>query len=217
MRGLPSQVKGAGFRVQSRRCSWVRIPSPAPTHIDFQFITPPEFSHRGQDSFSRAASRTIRMQKKRLDGKWDREIRTEDLKPALKRYSKYIEDEGLSKSTISSYVFRVGKFLEFSETDMPSIEKFSEFREILHEKKLSRSSINNYCFAIKRYFEMCGKTINFNFIRPMNTIPHFFDENDLAKIFAACSNLKHFAMLQTLFYASLLRANSATSMTQTPT
>lgn len=29
VRGLPSQVKGAGFRVQSRRSSRVRIPSPA--------------------------------------------------------------------------------------------------------------------------------------------------------------------------------------------
>ena len=41
MRGLPSQVKGAGFRVQSRRCSWVRIPSPAPKHIDFAFDISP--------------------------------------------------------------------------------------------------------------------------------------------------------------------------------
>ena len=34
LRGLPSQVKGAGFRVQSRRCSWVRIPFPAPITIN---------------------------------------------------------------------------------------------------------------------------------------------------------------------------------------
>ncbi|MCJ7444681.1 MAG: tyrosine-type recombinase/integrase [Methanotrichaceae archaeon] len=35
------------------------------------------------------------------------------------------------------------------------------------------------------------------------TIPHFFDENDIAKQFIVCHNLKHLAMLQTLFYGCL--------------
>jgi hypothetical protein len=38
LRGLPSQVKGAGFRVQSRRCSWVRIPSPAPNYSKLRIL-----------------------------------------------------------------------------------------------------------------------------------------------------------------------------------
>jgi integrase/recombinase XerD len=97
----------------------------------------------------------------------------------------------------------VGKFLEFAQNDAPHVDDFEKFREILNEKKLSRSSINNYCFAIKRYYEMCGKSIDFNFVRPMNTIPYFFDENDIDKIFSACNNLKHLAMLQTLFYGCL--------------
>ena len=121
------------------------------------------------------------MTKKRLDVNWNREVRTEDFKPALKRYNRYLEDNGLRKSTISSYVFRVGKFLEFAQDDAPEVDKFTKFRELLHERRLSRSSINNYCFAIKRYYGMCGKSIDFNFIRPMNTIPYFFDENDIAK------------------------------------
>jgi integrase len=50
---------------------------------------------------------------------------------------------------------------------------------------------------------MHRKSIDFNFIRPANTIPHFFDENDIARIFAVCSNLKHLSMLQTLFYGCL--------------
>ncbi len=143
------------------------------------------------------------MPKKRLDVNWNREVRAEDLKPALKRYNRYLEDAGMRKSTMSSYAFRVGKFLEYIKTDVPNVEDFSRFRETLYEKKLSRSSINNYCFAIKKYYEMNGKSINFNFVRPINTIPYFFDENDIAKIFAVCSNLKHLAMLQTLFYGCL--------------
>ena len=110
LRGLPSQVKGAGFRVQSRRCSWVRIPSPAPIHIGFSIITPTEFFCRRLDSFSRIASRMIEMSKKRLDICWEREASKEDFKPALRRYDRYLEENGIRESTRSSYVFRVGKF-----------------------------------------------------------------------------------------------------------
>jgi site-specific recombinase XerD len=91
------------------------------------------------------------------------------------------------------------------------VEDFTSFQEMLHESRLSRSSINNYCFAIQKYYEMRGKSIDFNFIRPMNTIPHFFDENDIAKLFAVCQNLKHLAMLQTLFYGCL-RASELCSL-----
>jgi integrase len=74
---------------------------------------------------------------------------------------------------------------------------------LLHDSKFSRSSINNYCSQSKKYYEMHGKAVDFNFVRPMNTIPHFFDENDVAKLFAVCHNIKHQAMLQTLFYGCL--------------
>ena len=140
----------------------------------------------------------------------DRRIH-EDIKPTLKKYNRYLEDNGLRDSTISSYVFRVGKFLEFAQNNEPQVEDFTSFQEMLHESRLSRSSINNYCFAIQKYYEMRGKSIDFNFIRPMNTIPHFFDENDIAKLFAVCQNLKHLAMLQTLFYGCL-RASELCSL-----
>jgi integrase/recombinase XerD len=151
------------------------------------------------------------MPKKRLDVNWEREVRTEVFRPALKRYCRYLEDAGLRESTISSYVFRVGKFLENAQNDAPQGEDFTRFRDMLHEERLSRSSINNYCFAIKKYFEMNGKSIDFNFVRPMNTIPHFFDENDIAKLFSVCYNIKHLAMLQTLFYGCL-RASELCSL-----
>jgi hypothetical protein len=55
------------------------------------------------------------MPKKRLDVNWDREVSAEDVKPALKKYSRYLEENGLTESTISSYVYRAGKFLEFAQ------------------------------------------------------------------------------------------------------
>lgn len=143
------------------------------------------------------------MTKKRLELNWSRMVGFEDVTPALKRFRLYLEDIGIRKSTADSYVFRVGKYLEFAKTDMPTEEDSVKFRELLHEKSLSVSSINNYCFAIKRYHEMRGQKISFPFVKPKNTIPYYFDESDISKIFSVCHNLKHYAMLQTLFYACL--------------
>lgn len=151
------------------------------------------------------------MSKKRLDICWERQAGKEDFKPVLKRYDRYLEENGIRASTRSSYVFRAGKFLEYAKEEKPQEEKFAMFRDLLHERKLSRSTINNYCFAIKKYYEMQGSSVGFNFVRPMNTIPHFFDENDINKIFSVCRNLKHLAMLQTLFYGCL-RASELCSL-----
>lgn len=41
----------------------------------------------------------------------------------------------------------------------------------------------------------------FPFVKPKDIIPYFFDEQDVSRIFGVCSNIKHLAMLQTLFYA----------------
>jgi site-specific recombinase XerD len=143
------------------------------------------------------------MAKKRLDVNWKRKIGKEDLKPAVKRYQRYLVDKGLRESSIPMYVLHVGKYLEFSGTDSPNEDDFARFRDHLHDLKLSRSTINNYSFSIKKYHEMLGQEVNFTFIKPNNTIPYYFDEEDIANIFNSCSNIKHFAMLKTMFYASL--------------
>jgi integrase/recombinase XerD len=147
--------------------------------------------------------------RKKLNVDWTRGVASYDLKPALKRYGRYLEDRGLRRSTIESYVFRLGKFLEFAQDDTPQVEDFARFRETL--RGLSQSTINNYSFAIKSYYEMCGQSIDFKFVKPNNTIPYFFDENDIAKIFSVCNNIKHLAMLQTLFYGCL-RASELCSL-----
>ena len=101
------------------------------------------------------------MPKKRLNVSWAGEAICEDFEPALRRYRRYLEDNGLQRSTIEMYVFRVGKYLEFAKTEIPSSEDFEMFRDAILEKDLSRSTINNYLFSIKKYHEMLGKTIDF--------------------------------------------------------
>lgn len=143
------------------------------------------------------------MTKKRLEVNWKRELEHEDLKPALRRYRRHLEDCGLRASTIPMYVLHVTKYLEFSGTDSPCSEDFARFRDHLHDMKLSRSTINNYSFSIRKYHEMLGQHVSFTFIKPNNTIPYYFDETDIIKIFSICDNIKHLAMLKTIFYASL--------------
>ena len=96
------------------------------------------------------------MSKKRLDVNWKRETGKEDLKPAVKRYRRYLEDKGLRPSSIPMYVLHVGKYLEFSRTDAPSVDDFARFRDHLHDRKLSRSTINNYSFSITKVPCDCG-------------------------------------------------------------
>ena len=74
------------------------------------------------------------MSKKRMDVNWKREIGKEDLKPAVKRYRRYLEDKGLRPSSIPMYVLHVGKYLEFSGTDILSEDDFAKFRDNLHDK-----------------------------------------------------------------------------------
>jgi len=143
------------------------------------------------------------MSKKRLALDWSIKARIEDFKPTLIRYKKYLVDNGFRSSTIDSYVGHVGRFLESSQSERPSASKAIEFREELLSRNLSRSSVNNYSFAIKSYYKMIGEDISFPFLKRNNDLPYYFDEDDVLRIFSACSNMKHYAMLQTLFYGCL--------------
>ena len=128
------------------------------------------------------------MPKKRLDVNWKREIGKEDIKPALKRYRRYLEDNGLRASTIPMYVSHASKYLEFIGTDSPCADDFARFRDHLHDRKLSRSTINDYSFSIKSITKCSDKSVTFTFIKPNNPIPYYFDEQEITKIFGLCGN-----------------------------
>ena len=121
--------------------------------------------------------------------------KTGTIQPALVRYRRFLEDRMLAASTIESYLNRVKLFLQWAETDSPLTIQFESYREILREKN-SLSSYNNCCWVIKHYFSMNGQDVTFNCVRPKNTIPYWFDEMDVLKIFAAVHNVRHYAMLQ---------------------
>ena len=55
--------------------------------------------------------------RKQINVDWSRETKKGDLGPALREYERYLLNLGFRESTIVMYVFRVGKYLEFVETD----------------------------------------------------------------------------------------------------
>ncbi|HOO50252.1 MAG TPA: tyrosine-type recombinase/integrase [Alphaproteobacteria bacterium] len=143
------------------------------------------------------------MSKKRLNVDWSNVTKEEDYSLALKRFSNYLRDRGLRKSTIGMYVGCARRYLQFAQTERPSKEDSLKFRESLLENNLSRSSVNNYSFAIKNYHEMLGDSIKLPFLKKNDEIPYYFDEDDVLRIFSVCHNIKHLAMLQTAFYGCL--------------
>jgi len=137
-----------------------------------------------------------------MAGDWSRKEGQRDIQPALRKYRRYLEDLMLANSTIESYTGRLKLFLEWAGTDAPSIGQFESYREVLRQRN-TLSSYNNCCWAIKHYFAMNGQEVTFKFVKPKNAIPHWFDETDILKIFAVVNNVKHYAMLQVAFFASL--------------
>jgi len=121
----------------------------------------------------------------------------------LKRFSRYLRDKGVSPSTLSDYLQRAGRYLEFCGPEQPSPEKAQEYREHLLDSNLSRSSVNNYCFAVKNFHSMLGQNVEFPFLKRTNEIPYFFTSSEANRIFDQINNIKHLAMFKTAFYACL--------------
>lgn len=119
------------------------------------------------------------------------------------KYIRYLKDRGLRDSTIQGYLGNVRRYLNFSKTTKPTTKDLEKFREFLYSEKLSRSTLNQYGYALKSYHQMLGVQVEFKRIEPNNKIPYFFSEEEVNKIFSVIYNIKHLAMLKTLFYGCL--------------
>ncbi|MFZ3092409.1 MAG: tyrosine-type recombinase/integrase [Methanothrix sp.] len=121
----------------------------------------------------------------------------------LDRFKRYLMGLGLRDETIKLYVGLVGGFLEYAKADEPSVETANAFKDFLIDKRLSRGHINNVCFALKKFYKMNNIDWEFIKLKTNEGLPYYFDEKDVLAIFSVCSNIKHLAMLQTLFYGCL--------------
>ena len=125
---------------------------------------------------------------------WSRTRTKSDLKPALTRYKLYLESLGLKDNTIILYIKLVKAYLENIETDMPTPTEASDYLDSLHQKKLSKGAINNFAAAIIKYHSMIKKPVKLPFMKLNNSLPYYFDEMDILKVFDVCSNIKHLCM-----------------------
>ena len=121
----------------------------------------------------------------------------------LRRFRRYLRDNGVRPSTLENYVFRVSKYFEFCNDQEPSPEMAQNYRDFLMDKNLSNSSVANYSYAMKSYHKMLGQDIKFPHLKRANVIPHFFTSSEVVKIFDQINNLKHLAIFKTAFYACL--------------
>jgi integrase/recombinase XerD len=121
----------------------------------------------------------------------------------MTKYIRYLKDRGFRDSTIQGYLGNVQRYLKFTKTTKPTAKDLEKFREFLYSEKLSRSTLNQYGYALKSYHQMLGVQIEFKRIEPNNMIPYFFSEEEVNKIFSVIYNIKHLAMLKTLFYGCL--------------
>jgi integrase/recombinase XerD len=134
---------------------------------------------------------------------WSMDRNVSDLKPALSRYSKYLESLGLKKNTIVLYTRLLNMYLQAVKTDLPTPEDAQGFYDSLAANGMSRSSINNFAAALIKYHAMIDQPVKIKFLRLNNSLPYYFDEKDILKIFSKCINLKHHCMLKVLFFGCL--------------
>lgn len=50
---------------------------------------------------------------------------------------------------------------------------------------------------------MIGQPVKLPFLKLNDSLPYYFDETDILKIFSVCNNLKHYCMLKVLFFGCL--------------
>jgi len=138
---------------------------------------------------------------KKISVDWKRKKDTS--KERLSEYRLYLKTLGLKENTISLYDKLINNYLLNSKTDVPSPKYAEDFYNSLHERNMSRSSINNYAAAIIKYHDMIKRPVKLKFLRSNNSLPYYFEQADILRLFNACGNIKHYAMLKVLFFGCL--------------
>lgn len=146
------------------------------------------------------------MKKQRLNISWDCSRISQDINPVLRKYERYLRDQGYRPSTIANYCVRIKVYLSELKTNNPGIEQALRFRETLLDSNLKPSSVNNYCASIKVFHKMQGESISLPFLKVSNKINFYYSEEEILKLLSVIRNLKHAAAISTLFYC-LLRAS----------
>ena len=120
---------------------------------------------------------------------------------------------GYSKATAKTYLEQFKQFLRFYDRYQPSELSEAEIRNYLlylvEQKKVSRSTQNQAINAIKFFYEIVLKQERkvYYLERPMkeHTLPRVLSQEEIMALFAAVDNVKHRAILMTVYSAGLRR------------
>lgn len=134
---------------------------------------------------------------------WSIKHPVQDYAQNLRTFRKFLANEGYRESSVDCYTIFAGRYLKFVKTPNPTIQDATKYREYLIESNRARSTINNYCFSVQAYHRMLGEKVKFPVLRRNNQVPYFFTEEEISKIFNSIENIKHLAILKTLFYGCL--------------
>jgi site-specific recombinase XerD len=135
---------------------------------------------------------------------WSRQIST-DIDPALKRFERWLTEHGYREACIESYLKPIKRFLRETGSTATTLEDAKNWHGDLAESRLARSTVNIWGAALKAFYKSRGMELTLPYLKVSNKVPYFFSEDEVLAILNATTNLKHYTMLNLMFYC-LLRA-----------
>lgn len=127
-----------------------------------------------------------------------------------------MELKGFAQSTQKTYLAHIQRYAEFCQKH-PALTGYDEVRSFLHHaitvKKLSSSYVNSSYGAIKFYFQtvLCREwnMLHIPRVKKKRTLPIILTIEEVFRILRATENLKHRAILSTIYSAGLRVSEAA--------
>ena len=121
----------------------------------------------------------------------------------LKKLEENLKLKNYSKETIKSYLFYVGKYIEFAKDKGINSESAKQFllRKISNK---SPASVGHNVFAIKYFFkEILHQNLDIPNPKRNKTIPNILTIEEIKRIFDSTNNIKHKLILKLLYGTGL--------------
>jgi integrase/recombinase XerD len=133
---------------------------------------------------------------------WSRK-NSNDVDPTLRRFERWLVENGYREACVLTYTGAVKKFLEVAKSVNPTLDDAMNWHGDLAESKLARSTVNIWGAGLKAFYRSRGMELALPYMKVNNKIPYFFSEDEVLAIFNATTNLKHYTMLNVMFYCML--------------
>lgn len=110
-----------------------------------------------------------------------------DVKPTLKRFERWLIEQGYPEACIDTYVGAVRTFLRVAKSANPTPEEAMAWHGDLAESKLSRSTVNIWGAGLKAFYRSRGFELTLRHLKVNNKIPYFFSEEEVLPAHRGCA------------------------------